>query len=262
MCYDIKTSLEKQLRRALLDGNSDNVSEILEKLKIFSNDEIELNHVSGFSHPRLFIYTHENPFEPIIATWGLIPEWANEQESKSLWNKTLNARGETILEKPSFKTSAESKRCIIHLEGFYEHHHKLGQKFPFFIQDKEKDLITVAGLYSQWVSPSNGEQLTTFTIVTSKADNLMVEIHNNPKLKEPRMPRILTEAEQEVWMSESTTSEQLLELIGQIDSNTPSSLKAHSVGPIRGANASGNSPVAINPVNYAVLESGEQLDLF
>ncbi|MGB1037600.1 MAG: SOS response-associated peptidase, partial [Bacteroidia bacterium] len=170
--------------------------------------------------------------------------------------------GETVLEKPSFKDSVDSKRCIIHLEGFYEHHHKLGQKFPFYIQDKEKDLICLAGLYSLWNSPLSGEQLTTFTIVTCKADILMTDIHNNPKLKEPRMPRILTELEQEVWLGQSTSNDELMELINKVDSSTPTTLQAHSVGPIRGTHASRNSPTAIDPVKYAVLESGEQLDLF
>jgi putative SOS response-associated peptidase YedK len=260
MCYDIKTSLEKQLRRALLDGSSSHVSDILEKLKIFSKDEIELHHASGFSHPSMFIYTQEEPSTPRIATWGLVPEWTVDENSKStIWNKTLNARGETIFEKPSFKESAMAKRCLIYLEGFYEHHHKNGTTFPFYIRHKEKDLFAVAGLYAEWVNPKNNELLTTFSVVTGKANAEMTRIHNNPKLKEPRMPLILDEDSQELWLQDSALEEAISNLIKPYPDNK---LVAHSVASIRGTKSSGNISEATNEVRYAVLESGDQLDLF
>ncbi|MEN8731540.1 MAG: SOS response-associated peptidase [Bacteroidia bacterium] len=255
MCYDIKTSLEKQLRMALLGGNKAEADEIADKLKIFSKDEVNLYHASGFDHPTMFIYTQDEPQKPIIATWGLVPEWSTQKET--IWNKTLNARGETIFEKPSFKDSAASKRCLIYLEGFYEHHHKNGKTYPYFIKHKEKELFAVAGLWSEWQSEL-GEVLKTFSIVTTEANELMAEIHNNPKLAEPRMPLILHEEAEEKWLSEELGQDAIEKLI---QPTKDGELIAHTVAPIKGSKASGNVPEASLELRYAELEV-KQLGLF
>jgi putative SOS response-associated peptidase YedK len=256
MCYDIKTSLEKQLRRALMDGHKDLVSEINKKLSIFSDSEINLYHASGFDHPKMFIYTSDSPKLPIVATWGLVPTWSNDKEA--IWDKTLNARGETIFEKPAFKESASSKRCIIFLEGFYEHHHKSGSSIPYFIKLKDKEIFAVAGLWSEWLD-NKGEILRTFTIVTTTGNTLMAKIHNNPKLPEPRMPLILDEVMQEKWLNNKLN---MLEVIALIQPLPSEELIAHPVGPIKGKNAIGNKPNVTEELKYALLESGEQLQMF
>lgn len=110
----------------------------------------------------MIIYKQSDPQTPCIATWGLVPECTIDAES--IWNKTLNAIGETLFEKPSFKDSIAQKRCIIFLEGFYEHHHKNGKTFPHFIRLADKGIFAVAGLYTQWENSKTNEPLTTFTI--------------------------------------------------------------------------------------------------
>lgn len=255
MCYDIKTSLEKQLRRALLDGSKADAQEIAEKLKIFTKEDIELHHASGFKHPQMFIYTQETPDTPTVATWGLVPEWAADKES--IWNKTLNARGETIFEKASFRDSATNKRCLIYLEGFYEHHHKNGKTYPYFIKHKEKDLFAVAGLWSEWQNEL-GELLKTFSIVTTKGNLLMADIHNNPKLPQPRMPLILTADMESQWLDGKLAQNDIEKLIKPLAGDK---LVAHTVGPIKGKKASGNVPQASLEVNYAELQVS-QLGLF
>lgn len=255
MCYNIKTSLEKQLRRALLDGKKLDVEEIAEKLEIFSNDDVTLHHASGFEHPQMFIYTQDMPDTPAIATWGLVPEWSTDKES--IWNKTLNARGETIFEKASFKDSALSKRCLIYLEGFYEHHHKNGKTYPYFIKHKEKELFAVAGLWSEWKNEL-GEILKTFSIVTTKANAMMADIHNNPKLTEPRMPLILSEKMEKKWLDGKLQQTEIEKLIKPIASDI---LTAYTVAPIKGSKASGNVPEASDEVKYAEVEV-TQLGLF
>jgi len=256
MCYDIKTSLEKQLKKALIDGKINDFKKITEKLRTFSKDEITLYHASGFDHPQMFIYTQDNLKTPTLATWGLIPEWSIDKES--IWNKTLNARGESIFKKPSFRDSAVRKRCIIFLEGFYEHHHKAGKVFPYFIQMKDKDLFAVAGLWSEWINEL-GEVLKTFSIVTTSANVLMAEIHNNPKLSEPRMPLILEEKEQQLWLNKELNQNAVANLMKPLEEGF---LVAHTVAPIRGSQIIGNLPNATDEYKYSVLESGEQLGLF
>lgn len=257
MCYDVKTSLEKQLRRALLNDDSKSATEILEKLKIFSHDDITLNHVSGFDHPSMFIYKQTDPHTPCLATWGLVPDWSTDAES--IWNKTLNARGETIFDKPSFKDSASKKRCIIFIEGFYEHHHKNGKSFPHFIRLVDKEIFAVAGLYTQWERPHSNETLNTFTIVTTKANGLMQKIHNNPKLKEPRMPVILNKKQQEQWLEGIYSADK--EIKSFLKPYNEKEMEAYTVAPIRGKNTVKNNLNASLLKKYAELEV-EQLDLF
>ena len=139
MCYDIKTSLETQLKRAKRFNDEQAIREIEEKLLPYL--DLPLYHASGYSHPSLLIYTNDSPHIPIIASWGLVPHWVKDNtQRKKIWNNTLNARGETIFEKPSFRESARSKRCLIYVDGFYEHHHFKGKTYPFLI--KRKDTAT------------------------------------------------------------------------------------------------------------------------
>lgn len=252
MCYDIKTSLEKQLRRALLDGDGSNATEILEKLKTFSKQDVELHHASGFDHPQVIIYTQEEPKVPRLATWGLVPE--NTIAKEDIWNKTLNARGETIFEKPSFKESAHQKRCIIYLEGFYEHMHNKGKTYPHFIYPKKDEMFAVAGLYTTWKEPETKEDLTTFSIVTTKANALMADIHNNPKLKEPRMPLILPKDKQDDWLKEVIDEADIVQIQELIKPLDEIEMSAHTVAPLKGKQSFGNTPQASEPKRYAELE--------
>ena len=94
MCFDIKASTETQLSKT----KKGDLEEIFgEELPI---TDLPLYHVSGFNHPRMFVYTDQSPDVPTIATWGLVPNWVKgEAQKKKIWNNTLNARGETIFEK-------------------------------------------------------------------------------------------------------------------------------------------------------------------
>ncbi len=252
MCYDIKTSLEKQLRRAILDGNLQEINEINEKLSIFTPEQIELNHASGFTHPKLIIYTEEDLYTPIIATWGLVPYWVRDSQQKNqLWNKTLNARAETMFDKPSFRQAARSGKCLIHIEGFYEHRHINKKTYPYYITSKNEELLTVAGLYSKWYNPDLGEEIITFSIVTTKANNLMTKIHNNPKLKEPRMPLILPTELENKWLlnAENPIDQKLLNDL--VLPFVEEELKAFTVAPIKGKNSTGNTISATKPKEYA-----------
>jgi hypothetical protein len=108
----------------------------------------------------------------------------------------LNARCETLHEKPSFKGPLErNQRCLIPVTGFVEYHHLHKETFPFFVQG-ETDIIYLAGLYNDWRNPENGEVWETFTIITAPADALMVVIHNTKK----RMPVIIPERLKDVWL--------------------------------------------------------------
>ncbi len=254
MCYDIKTSLETQLNRARRDGDQNAIKEIIEKLAPLT--DLPLFHVSGFSHPKLFIYTDNTPNTPTISTWGLVPHWVKDKgQLKKFWNNTLNARGETIFEKPSFRNSAKNNRCIVYVDGFYEHHHFNGKTYPFYIHLKEHKPIALAGLWSEWVDPETGEILNSFSIVTTRGNSMMAKIHNNPKLKEPRMPVILPSELEDKWLQAVDDEVDIKAIQELIQAYPEEELTAHSVNRLRGPTYIGSSETASDPFEY------EELDL-
>ena len=252
MCYDIKASLEAQLKRAERRGDSEAAGQIREQLLPLT--DLPLYHASGFSHPKMLIYTDTSPQNPVVATWGLLPHWVRDREQgRKLWNKTLNARGETIFEKPSFRKAAESNRCLIYVDGFYEHHHYKGKTYPYFIYRRDKNPLVFAGLYNDWADPETGEVFTTFSIVTTEGNPMMARIHNNPKLAGPRMPLILPDELADKWLApleDELDQKALQELIRSFPQDA---LASHTVGRLRGKEYAGNLPGISEEVVYPEL---------
>jgi putative SOS response-associated peptidase YedK len=253
MCYDIKASLETQLKRARHYGNEQAIEEIIEKLAPLS--DLPLYHVSGFNHPKLFIYPDNSPYKPTLATWGLVPFWVKDKaQLKKLWNNTLNARGETIFEKPSFRNSAKNKRCIIYVDGFYEHYHFKGKTFPFYVNRKDNEPMALAGLWSDWLDEETGELINTFSIVTTTGNSMMTKIHNNPKSAGPRMPVILPDDLADKWLEPVADDLDIKSIKELIQSYPEEELKAHTVSRLRGKEYPGNVEGITKEVDYAELE--------
>ena len=250
MCYNIETHLENTLKRARHYGDEEWIRRIEEALEPYKlNDYYQ---VSGYLHPEILIYTNEDPYFPKPAKWGLIPSWIKDLESaNSIMNKTLNARGESIFEKPSFRNSAKSKRCVINVKGFYEYHHKNGKAYPYYIFGKDQEELNLGGLWEEWVNKSTGELYRTFSIVTTKANPMMAEIHNNPKLKEARMPFILTEEQTEIWLSNENGVELNHENI--ISTQEAIELEAYTVARLTGKDSPGNTIEATKHFIYPEL---------
>lgn len=253
MCYDIKASLEAQLSKAKRRGDEHAMEEIRRKLIPYT--DLPIHHASGFSHPKLLIYPDRSPDYPEIATWGLVPHWVKDKEQmRKYWNNTLNARGETIFEKPSFRDSAKNNRCLIYIDGFYEHHHYKGKTYPFFIHHKTEKPLALAGLWNEWVDKESGEVLNTFTIVTTEGNNMMGKIHNNPKLKGPRMPLILPEEMEEKWLVEIKDELDIKSVQAVIESYPENELEAYTVHRLRGKEYLGNVEETAKEFHYEELE--------
>jgi len=153
------------------------------------------NHYNGFEFPKTPIIIDENPSEILHYNWGLIPSSANDD---SIQKMTLNAKIETLEDKPSFKNSV-NKRCLVIANGFYEwqwHDAKGKNKTKYEIGIGNDELYAYAGLYSQWTDKVTGEMKDTYTIVTTEANQLMAEIHNIKK----RMPIILKPEDEKKWL--------------------------------------------------------------
>lgn len=252
MCYNIKSLLQTQLIRARRLRREAEAREI--ELKLAELEIPDLHQVSGFSHPKLLIYPEIESL-PIIATWGLVPRWVKDNDQRvKLWNSTLNARGESIFEKPSFRDAAKSKRCLIYLDGFYEHHHFNGKTYPFFIQKKDSEPFAVAGLWSEWTDRENKTKLISFSIVTTKGNSMMAKIHNNPKLDGPRMPVILPEELENDWISPEKSQQELNDLLLPFPEDL---LQAHTVYRISGKDTKGNNPEAETKHVYEELKSDD-----
>ncbi len=137
--------------------------------------------------------------------WGLIPMWAKDP---SIGNRLINARGETIAEKPSFRGSFKHKRCLVLADGFYEWKTNAGKKTktPYFIHMKDRKPFAFAGLWDSWEG-SDGSSVKTCTIITTEPNELMESLHN-------RMPVILHPRDYGKWLDTSPqTPENLLPLI-------------------------------------------------
>ncbi len=253
MCYDIKTNLEAQLQRARRYGDLNAIRELAYKLIPYT--DLPLFHASGFNHPKMLVYTSSSPHIPVISRWGLVPHWIQDNKQRmKIWNNTLNARGETIFEKPAFREAAKRNRCLVFVDGFYEHHHKAGDIFPYFIYRHDGQPLALAGLCSEWLDKSTGELMHTFTVVTTTGNALMTDIHNNPKLEGPRMPFILPENLEDGWLKSASGDEELMKFRELIRPFKDGELKAHPVSRLRGKEYPGNVESISDEVCYPGLE--------
>jgi putative SOS response-associated peptidase YedK len=137
--------------------------------------------------------------------WGLIPMWAKDP---SIGNRLINARGETLEEKPAFRSGLKYKRCLILADGFYEWKGAAGKKVktPFFIHMKDRKPFAFAGLWDSWNSP-DGSLVKSCTIITTEPNELTGIIHN-------RMPVILHPRDYAKWLDPSPrTPDQMKPLI-------------------------------------------------
>lgn len=133
--------------------------------------------------------------------WGLVPSWAKDDKGGS---KLINARAESLLEKPSFKKLIATRRCIIPADGFYEWKKQDSGKQPLRIILPDRSIFSMAGLYDIWVDPE-GNKLSTCTIITTASNSLMADIHN-------RMPVILKPEDEQTWLNRDNHN--IAELMG------------------------------------------------
>lgn len=131
--------------------------------------------------------------------WGLIPPWAKDP---SIGNKLINARAETVMEKPSFKNAFKLRRCLILADGFYEWRKEGTLKFPVYIHLKSGKPFGFAGLHEIW-APHDGGPIRTCTIITTDSNELIKPIHN-------RMPVIVPKEQESLWLHPAEPHENLL----------------------------------------------------
>jgi putative SOS response-associated peptidase YedK len=125
----------------------------------------------------------------VLMRWGLIPAWVKDPKQFSL---LINARADSVVDKPAFRAAMRRRRCLIPADGFYEWQDIGGRKQPYFVRLKKSGPFSFAGLWETWTGP-NGEEIDTAAIVTTKANRTLSAIHD-------RMPVILPPQAFDLWL--------------------------------------------------------------
>ena len=135
--------------------------------------------------------------------WGLIPSWAKDPQMGA---RLINARAETVTEKPSFRSAFRQRRCLVIADGFYEWQRQERKKQPFYFQLQNGQPFAFAGLWERWRSP-DGEEIQSCTILTTEANEILRPIHD-------RMPVILDSKDYDLWLDpEVQNTEPLQQLL-------------------------------------------------
>ncbi|MBC6433518.1 SOS response-associated peptidase [Nostoc sp. HG1] len=146
-------------------------------------------------------------FKPL--RWGLIPSWSKDP---AIGAKMINARSETVAEKPSFRSAFKQHRCLILADGFYEWRKQSGKKQPFYFRLQDGSPFAFAGLWERWHAPE-GDILETCTILTTEANQLVSQVHD-------RMPVILPTDRYDQWLDPTLQqSESLQALLRSYDAD-------------------------------------------
>lgn len=152
------------------------------------------------------VISNDNPQIAAYYKWGLIPFWAKDT---AIGNKMINARAETLPEKPAFKKSLQRKRCLVIADGFYEWQKNGKAKQPYRITLKDESLFAFAGLWDEW-KDEQGHSIRSFTIITTDPNQLMSSIHD-------RMPVILHPSAEQEWLADELKPEEALKILQPYD---------------------------------------------
>ncbi|SHK08618.1 SOS response-associated peptidase [Hymenobacter psychrotolerans] len=145
---------------------------------------------------QLPVILNTEPGQIQLLQWGLVPGWVKDLKAAP---KPINARAETLVDKPSFRQLLQRRRCLVPADGFYEWQVTAAGKVPHRILLQNEEPFAFAGLWEEWVDRQTGEVRPTFTIVTTEPNELMASIHN-------RMPVILQGREAELaWLDDAVS---------------------------------------------------------
>lgn len=256
MCYNVNYLTKKKIEYARRLGGlleqkmcESDLDNILEKTG-------PIYYVNGFNHPDVPVITNKSRDRLQAMSWGLIPYWVKDpKQAVSISRMTLNARGEDIFKKPSFRNAAKHKRCLVLIDGFFEYHWYKDKSYPYYVKMSNNEPMLLAGLWETWSYPKEDIIRDTFSIVTTKANPLMTYIHNNPKGSEgPRMPVIVPNGMENIWLQEIQDPIDQARLEEVIQPYDESKLEAFTVPRLQGKTGIGNKPAAIHKYDYGTFK--------
>ena len=183
-------------------------SEDLEKYNPLPNYNVAPTHIMP-------IITNQDPSHFLPLRWGLIPFWSKDIK---VGYKLINARIETVFQKPAFKYAVEKRRCLVPMDGYYEWKKEGTKKTPYRITTTDQEIFSVAGLWENWKSP-DGQLIQSFTVLTQPPSSSIAHIHD-------RMPAILSKEQEQDWLDMNIAPAQVMTIINPYDD---SRLKAYPV---------------------------------
>ena len=171
--------------------------------------------------------------------WGLVPSWAKDP---SMGSRLINARSETVTEKPAFREAFKRRRCIVPADGFYEWQRQGGRRQPYFFRMRDEAPFGFAGLWDRWEG-EDGRVLNSCTILTTEANEAVRPVHD-------RMPVILPPADYDLWLEQDVRKRDLLaELLRPYPA---SEMTSHPVSPaVNSPRSQGESLIEQVPLNSA-----------
>ena len=179
--------------------------EIIEELFVQIWDD-SFDHQPNYNVARtqtmpILVFENQRIVKPMC--WGLIPKWAKDPSNLPMF---INARSETLMEKPSFSNLIEANRCVVITDGYYESQKSGSGKQPYYITKPDRSILSMAGLWSQSID-SQGITVFTYTVITSAANGQLEFIH-------PRMPAILEKENLDIWLNtQKNNFEDALEIL-------------------------------------------------
>lgn len=182
------------------------------------------------------VITGDNERRLAMMKWGLVPSWAKDP---SIGHKMINARSETIAEKPSFRNGLRQRRCLVPADGFYEwqKHPDSKTKTPIHFYLKDHLPFAFAGIWERWIDP-DGNDLKTCTLITTEANKLISPFHH-------RMPVILRTDHEAPWLDQKLTDPEQLRTL--MSAYPPEEMEYHSVATLVNS-PTNDSPECILPL--------------
>jgi len=171
-----------------------------------------------------------------LMRWGLIPAWARDA---SIGARMINARAETVAEKPAFRSAFRHRRCLVPMSGFYEWKKQGGRKVPYFIHPLNVAVFAAAGVHERWEGRNGAEPIESYTIITTEANELMRTLHE-------RMPVLLHPADYDAWLDPE--NEELEKLKVLLKPYPAEEMRAYPVSS-RVNNANNDGPEIIEPAS-------------
>lgn len=205
---------------------------------------------NAFSLPYHPVIPNTQPYRIQEYVWGLIPFWVkNLQDAEKIRLQTMNARADTIFEKPSFRSAIIQRRCLIPADGFFEWRYYNGKNYPYYIHLKNHEVFSIAGIWDMWTNPDTKEEIFSFSLITCKANPLLEKIHNKKK----RMPVILLKEVEEEYLRNTLKKDDIHEMLSPINDEY---LEAHTISKrVTSKTNDRNVLSVIEPFDYPELPS-------
>ena len=206
-------------------------------------------HVSAFDNPLMPVITDQTPDKFSFLNWGLVPFWLKDKKQiNNIRMKTVNARAETLFNKPSFKIPIRKKRCLIVADGYFEWREVAGKTYPYYIHKKDNDAFALAGIWDEWTDEKNTKILRTFSMISIKANPFIKKINN----RHMRMPVILPKKDEKKWIRTDLEEEKIQSMLKTYVKND---LDAYPVKRLIGKkNVDSNIPEILEKYDYNELK--------